>query len=413
MKRGLIISFILASFMSISNAQWQETKGIPAHTTVWSLAVSNNKVYAGTENSGIFISSDHGANWSKINSININAGITDIAISQNKIVLATKRGCYISLDNGVSWAMAGIGILDTIVTSAIISGDSIFVGTSRTGVYLSPNNGVSWTAFNNGPIDLGSFTYSMAKQLNNIFVASMGGVYMWGDSGTNWHSFNIGLPYLQSQIEKVYVSDSNVYAAAYGMGLYSSKNKQNWTRIDNKILDSIEFSWYNSYSLEEPISSFIIRNDSIYLGTTDCSGLFFSSNRGKKWEIIDNGLPCSYEYAFALDNTFAYVGTDKGVYRRSLSDTTVTAIKEVSSSQPERYIIYPNPVKDIIKIEISGSNAIQRNLLFVSNIEGKIIFQKSFSSQLTEIDMSGFSKGVYILKIVNGLDVEIREIIKE
>jgi Leucine-rich repeat (LRR) protein len=59
--------------------------------------------------------------------------------------------------------------------------------------------------------------------------------------------------------------------------------------------------------------------------------------------------------------------------------------------------IYPNPSDDIINIEIESIN---NALIEFYNVSGTLIYSKEIDSKFEKIDISGFSKGIYIIKLI-------------
>jgi hypothetical protein len=73
--------------------------------------------------------------------------------------------------------------------------------------------------------------------------------------------------------------------------------------------------------------------------------------------------------------------------------------------------IYPNPTRNILTIEtieITG-----KCTLSLFNVNGQEVFTQEVVSAKTQLDMSGFAKGVYTLRLVNNDRVEVRKIVKE
>jgi hypothetical protein len=64
--------------------------------------------------------------------------------------------------------------------------------------------------------------------------------------------------------------------------------------------------------------------------------------------------------------------------------------------------VYPNPADDIINIEISntGEQEIEIELL---NVSGQVIYRKEYKNSkdpfVKQIDLSGYAKGVYFVRI--------------
>ncbi len=59
--------------------------------------------------------------------------------------------------------------------------------------------------------------------------------------------------------------------------------------------------------------------------------------------------------------------------------------------------IYPNPASDKINIEIGD---IKNAIIEIYNLSGTLIFSKAFNSKLETIDISGFPKGIYLVKVI-------------
>ncbi|MDR0989561.1 MAG: T9SS type A sorting domain-containing protein [Prevotellaceae bacterium] len=74
--------------------------------------------------------------------------------------------------------------------------------------------------------------------------------------------------------------------------------------------------------------------------------------------------------------------------------------------------IYPNPTKGRLEILVSGLETIagQAN---VYSISGTLILQTAITSNSTLLDLSAYTKGVYILQLKIGAEVSSWKIIKE
>jgi len=101
------------------------------------------------------------------------------------------------------------------------------------------------------------------------------------------------------------------------------------------------------------------------------------------------------------DSKFEYSNTINVVYRK----------KEVGLS------IYPNPVKDVLNIEITKSNYSKLTVL-VTDITGRTVLNKEYSmngrNDLIRIDVSNWNRQQYIIKVINegGETLAIQKFIK-
>jgi len=83
----------------------------------------------------------------------------------------------------------------------------------------------------------------------------------------------------------------------------------------------------------------------------------------------------------------------------------------IESNELEKGIeIYPNPTSGILKINFKNST--DKSEIEIFNSIGQNVFKNNISNQ-TEINISTFSNGIYLMKIKNGQNVVTKKIIKE
>jgi len=125
--------------------------GLPSNIN--SIAAGAGKLYAGTWDGKIYLSSNNGSSWTSMsNGLPTSSNyIETIHVTQSHVFVGTSsNGVFYSTDNGANWTAANNGIpSNTLVSSITSSGTNIFAGT-HSGVYLSTDDGISWTAVNNG-----------------------------------------------------------------------------------------------------------------------------------------------------------------------------------------------------------------------------------------------------------------------
>ena len=112
--------------------------------------INTHVVYAGTTQ-GLFKSSNHGEQWSKIQQTLGDVYISGIQLDpfDTKIVyLATSQGVRKSTDGGQSWQLKNEGLEATSIRSIQMNPQDsriLYVGTNGAGLHRSRNGGDTWT----------------------------------------------------------------------------------------------------------------------------------------------------------------------------------------------------------------------------------------------------------------------------
>jgi len=74
--------------------------------------------------------------------------------------------------------------------------------------------------------------------------------------------------------------------------------------------------------------------------------------------------------------------------------------------------VYPNPVSDQLKIELSQYPSLKNTIAYIINIDGQLLLRQTLTEPLTEINIRGVSPGVYIIKVVDDGSVVFAKFIK-
>ena len=276
----LQIIFALFCFINITNTKWIKANGIKNEITL-SLIAAGENTFAGTWGRGIYISKNHGKNWTAagLNKLNI-ISLDTVRDSGRKIYLVagTKyNGIFISNDCGKSWIKRDKGLKNFTIMSLIPKGNNIFAGTDGGGIFLSTDLGKDWQQINKGLANL--HIQSLAIKGTDIYTGTQGGgVYVFHNNGKKWNPLNKGL--LNHFVTSLAIVDSDVFAGTYGDGLYIYQNNKNkWIHDGLRKLNIISLS---VAKLKNGLMD-------IYAGTYG-SGFYLSHDSGKNWEQINYGL---------------------------------------------------------------------------------------------------------------------------
>ncbi len=88
-------------------------------------------------------------------------------------------------------------------------------------------------------------------------------------------------------------------------------------------------------------------------------------------------------------------------------EPTILGVENNSTQQ--EYTYYPNPVQDVLHIK--SSDSFERIMLF--NINGQLIIDKPANSNTDELNVSGLSSGIYLVKVLGANSVETFKIVKQ
>ncbi len=88
-----------------------------------------------------------------------------------------------------------------------------------------------------------------------------------------------------------------------------------------------------------------------------------------------------------------------------------TGISEKISDN--NFIIYPNPANDNITIENASLNNNQAEMISIYNMQGQLLLQQLIQQQKIEINISGFTNGMYIVRVKTEKGVEVKKFVKE
>ena len=132
-------------------------------------------------------------------------------------------------------------------------------------------------------------------------------------------------------------------------------------------------------------------NAKFYVTATD----YFSYTSGKIYDRAGNYL-----------DTFITASSPEVV--RMYYDQT-TGIFEYKSNSNSNFKIFPNPATFAVSIELDEPIS----QIVIHDMKGKLVKQVSATSTKSNIDLSSLSKGIYIVSIITGLEIQSQKLIIE
>jgi photosystem II stability/assembly factor-like uncharacterized protein len=283
MKKAILALAISASVFALSsNAQNWRQVGPPGGTVI-SLAADPHdisKLYLGTADGHVFVSSDEGGHWQLLSRIGTGQDdvVTHIIVDRrdaNRLYASTWSlytgggGVYRSDDGGRSWNIIGLAHETVRALAQSPNNPDLWLAGSLTGVYRSVDNGASW----------GRITPAGHEDLRNFDSVAF-------DSH----------------------DDNTIYAGTYHLPWKTSDGGKNWFPIVKGMIDDSDVM----NIIVDPLNTTNVH-------AVACSGIYHSMNGGTQW-IKYQGIPNVFRRTqlIRMDPTnenILYAGTTSGLWK--------------------------------------------------------------------------------------------------
>jgi aryl-phospho-beta-D-glucosidase BglC (GH1 family) len=89
--------------------------------------------------------------------------------------------------------------------------------------------------------------------------------------------------------------------------------------------------------------------------------------------------------------------------------SAIIATEEESISLTEKILAYPNPVTDVLNLQLS----VPVNEIAIFSIEGKLLYRQNSTSEKVEIDMSDYKPEIYFVKAIGQNETWTQKILKK
>lgn len=376
------ITIKILLFLIISNfsyTQWVQLPNGLGDTRIYSIAVNGNKIIAGTEGKGVFLTTDNGNNWEPIGLSPQSIGC--VAFSGNNILAGTESsGVFLSSDNGKNWFNTLKYDMITTITS---SSNIIFAG-GFSGIYISTDNGNSWTKNESINSSIGN----IVNIGNTVIASSPVGIYKSTDNGDNWVMSTTGLE--PGEYFALGLSDKYLYASSGGTIYLSTDFGTNWTKKTNVKADII--------------FTLAVQGNNVFAGTLR-ENIFLSTDNGTSWAKKDKGLIGRTVKTLVINNENIFAATDAGVFRAKISDLITTYVTE-DFENSNIFLISPNPAKkyiDISAISKDFNSSSENTKVELFNSLGDIVLSQTINliSDKVRLWIDFLPAGYYYLKFGN------------
>ncbi len=348
-KFGYLLIILLAAAGNMS-AQWNRV--VSPSSRVFAFKQIDSKLFAGTEDSGLWYSLNGGAGWQQhaTGLYEFNFDVSSFERSGDYLFAGTEGGgVCLSRNKGVDWEPFNSGFQSQgFVSGLIMVGDTLFaavsysIGMQPSGVYKTHFQTANWKYYGTGmPVNLGDIT-SFVKNSNNTFFAGVtlggirGSIYVSRDKGYTWCGKNISGA---SDVYSLAVDGNRVYAGTNNGIYYSEDEGGTWIKLSEEL---------NGFYID-----YILFGAGKIFAAADANGVIYSNDNGKKWYSITKNLPIASDYISALflyqDNLYAAMSAGQGVWSIPLSIAGID-FKDKIPTGAVLYQNYPNPFNPSTKI---------------------------------------------------------------
>jgi photosystem II stability/assembly factor-like uncharacterized protein len=283
-------------------------------------------LYAGTNGglpvsrAGLFKTTDGGAHWAPSNTgLPSGRAVRGIAIdpsnSARLLVALAGNGIYESDDQGATWTSRSSGLTVLVMNSvAIDPRDPSIAWAGAYGlVFKTVDGGATWTEADAGlPSTSMDALLPDPAQSGRVFAGTGQGIFVTTDGGAHWAASSAGMPTLPEIFAVVRAADGALYATDYNSGVYRSTDSgAHWVPV-NMGLPAPYGYWALAVDPGQP--------SLVYL-TTDAFGgtVFRTTDAGAHWSVSGGGISALWVNAVAVDprrDTTFFAGTfGSGVYR--------------------------------------------------------------------------------------------------
>lgn len=382
-------------------------------TTPYALHLSNRKLFAATERN-VFISTDKGDYWSACKFDAFSVG--DVPIVKSLCNTVNKNGdtvyfagtdnlgIFISTDHGYNWTKTGIGLSKIISMTSIPNvnpsgSERIFVGTAS-GLFYTSSDTIGAVRCNP------SYPTNTLISINNpsggyeLFAGTDNkGIYRSTDNGFSWYPRNTGMLSLSvSCLASILASNGGniIFAGAKSASLfYSVDHGAQWEKIQDPSLRTTPTA----------IRPFRSKDGILHLAVGTNKGFLIYQQSDTGWVKVSSELPESYFYSIEVIDSTLFAGIyHNGVWAKTYSkNTTSIPFNKYRSPKISLNQNYPNPFNSstIISYDLPLTGNVKLELYDLVGRKILVLIDENqiAGTHAVNFDASALPSGIYFYRL--------------
>ncbi len=377
--------------------------------------VNDSIVFVGW--TGVFKTTNRGSTWTNISGSAITTTLACLTLSLSNpdyIYAANGTTLYFTRDGGTTWSQK---TAPATITSIAVHPTNplklwITCNSSTSRVFVSADTGTTFTSIAGTLPAVAARSIVMDKDdpKEGLYIGMNTGVYFRDNSMSDWTPFLTGLPLVAVNELDIQQSGRMLRVATYGRGVW-----------ENALVNTpVPVRWL-SFTVARQRNSHLLQWNTVENALTKDYTAEYSPD-GIRYTPIGT-LPAQARTSGTATASSAYQLADAqhagkdAWYRIRQQDMDgrqfYSAIVLVKGDNQPALVLYPNPVKDRLRISIPGTAGNNTIILQLYNTIGIRLLQQNVSAGAADINLSGYSKGQYILRVIDGDKVYQGIVVKE
>ncbi|MBA3665487.1 MAG: T9SS type A sorting domain-containing protein [Bacteroidetes bacterium] len=251
-----------------------------------------------------------------------------------------------------------------------------------------------WTDYSSGvPPDeeVVSLVYERGSN-DGMYLGTNRTVYYRNASMLSWQVYENYIPHLFMVQMNINYKENTLRAGTFGRGIWKTQLN---CPYGNKIVSACincnsvsDYFWEGGYV---SVSATTLNANKLIMRGTD----YVEILPGSSYSLLNPVTPSNYYTAFihgcsSGGNTFK-------IHQQSQSDLLGSEFLNEEEKESERIMLYPNPSAGLFNIRIPFAES---KKILIYNVIGELVYEKeNLQEEKYIIDLSGYPKGIYLVKV--------------